>query len=63
MEAKKKKEAYSEKPEHLKDTFEFNKDTMKEDTNKELNADAKAKNKKKDDDMFDRMDAFAEGLI
>ena len=60
---KKKDEAYKEKPEHLKDTFEFDKKNMKEEENKELNKEAKEKNKKKDDDLMDRFDAFAEGFM
>ena len=59
---KKKEEAYREKPEHLKDVFEFDKNNLKEDTNKDVNKDARDKNKKKDDDLLDRFDAFAEGL-
>ena len=62
MEQKKKEEAYKEKPEHLKDVFEFDKKNLKEDTNKDLNKDAREKNKKKDDDLLDRFDAFAEGF-
>ena len=60
---KKKEEAYREKPEHLKDTFEFDKNNMKEEHNKEINQEAKEKNKKKDDDLMDRFDAFAEGFM
>ena len=64
MEAKKKAEAYSEKPEHLKDVFEFDKNNMKDDGgNREINSQAREANKKKDDDIMDRFDAFAEGLI
>ena len=62
MEQKKKEEAYKEKPEHLKDVFEFDKNNLKEDFNKDLNKDARDKNKKKDDDLLDRFDAFAEGF-
>ena len=62
MEQKKKEEAYKEKPEHLKDVFEFDKNNLKEETNKDLNKDAREKNKKKDDDLLDRFDAFAEGF-
>jgi len=36
---------------------------MKEDVNKEVNKDIADKTKKKDDEMMDRFDAFAEGLI
>ena len=60
---KKKEEAYREKPEHLKDVFEFDKNNMKEENNKEINKEAKEKNKKKDDDLMDRFDAFAEGFM
>ena len=60
---KKKEEAQKEKPENLKDTFEFDKKNMKEEDNKELNKEAKEKNKKKDDDLMDRFDAFAEGFM
>ena len=63
MEQKKREEAYREKPENLKDVYEFDKNNMKEDFNKEINKDIAAKNKKKDDDIMDRFDAFAEGLI
>ncbi len=59
---KKKEEAYKEKPEHLKDTFEFDKDHMKEEHNKDLTKDSKQKNKQKDDDLLDRFDAFAGGF-
>ena len=31
--------------------------------NKDLNKEAKEKNKKKDDDLMDRFDAFAEGFM
>ena len=60
---KKKEEAYKEKPDNLKDTFEFDKKNMKEEDNKDLNKEAKEKNKKKDDDLMDRFDAFAEGFM
>jgi len=61
---KKKEEAYKEKPEHLKDVFEFDKKNMKDEPdNKDLNKEAKEKNKKKDDDLMDRFDAFAEGFM
>ncbi len=64
MEAKKKAEAYSEKPEHLKDVFEFDKKNMKDDgSNREINSQAREANKKKDDDIMDRFDAFAEGFM
>ncbi len=36
---------------------------MKEENNKEINKEAKEKNKKKDDDLMDRFDAFAEGFM
>ena len=62
MEQKKREEAYKEKPENLKDVFEFDKKNLKEDQNKDLNKDARDKNKRKDDDLLDRFDAFAEGL-
>ena len=60
---KKKEEAYKEKPDNLKDTFEFDKKNMKEEDNKDLNKEAKEKNKKKDDDLMDRFDSFAEGFM
>ena len=60
MEQKKKKEAYSEKPEHLKDTFEFDPNNLKEDNNKELTKDARDKNKKEEDDLLGRFANFAE---
>ena len=64
MEAKKKAEAYIEKPEHLKDVFEFDKKNMKDDgSNREINSQAREANKKKDDDIMDRFDAFAEGFM
>ena len=64
MVAKKKAEAYSEKPEHLKDVFEFDKKNMKDDgSNREINSQAREANKKKDDDIMDRFDAFAEGFM
>ena len=62
MEQKKREEAYKEKPENLKDVFEFDKKNLKEDQNKDLNKDARDKNRRKDDDLLDRFDAFAEGL-
>ena len=37
---------------------------MKDDgSNREINSQAREANKKKDDDIMDRFDAFAEGLI
>ena len=64
MEQKKREEAYKEKPENLKDVFEFDKNNLKEDPlNKDVNKDIAQKTQKKDDEMMDRFDAFAEGLI
>jgi hypothetical protein len=63
MEQKKREEAYKEKPENLKDVFEFDKNNLKEDVNKEVNKDIAQKTKKKDDEIMDRFDAFADGLI
>lgn len=61
---KKKEEAYREKPEHLKDVFEFDRNNMKDEPdNKDITGDAKGKNKKKDDDLMDRFAGFADGLI
>jgi hypothetical protein len=36
---------------------------LKEDVNKEVNKDIAQKTKKKDDEIMDRFDAFADGLI
>ncbi len=55
----KKEEAYKEKPEHLKDTFEFDKKNLKEEDNKFLSKDAKDKNKKEEDDLLGRFANFA----
>lgn len=63
MEQKKKEEAYREKPENLKDVYEFDKKNMKEDpVNKNLGKDAQEKLKKRDDDLLERFDAFGEGF-
>ena len=55
----KKEEAYKEKPENLKDTFEFDKKNMKEEDNKFLSKDTKDKKKKEDDDLLGRFANFA----
>ena len=60
---KKKEEAYKEKPENLKDTFEFDPKNLKEENNKELTKDAKDKNKKEDDDLLGRFANFTGELF
>ena len=55
---KKKEEAYKEKPEHLKDTFEFNPKNLKEEENKFLSKDTQDKKKKEDDDLLGRFENF-----
>ena len=57
---KKKEEAYKEKPAHLKDTFEFDPNHLKEEHNKDLTKDAKKKNKKDEDDLLGRLQNFTE---
>ena len=59
MEEKKKEEAYKKKPEHLKDTFEFDPNNLKEENNKDLSKEAKSKNKREEDDLLGRFANFA----
>jgi len=63
MDKKKKEEAYKEKPENLKDTFEFDPKNLKEENNKELSKGAKDKNKKEDDDLLGRFANFTGELF
>ena len=55
---KNKEEAYKEKPQHLKDTFEFNPKNLKEENNQHLSKEAKEKNKKEEDDLLGRFANF-----
>ncbi len=63
MDKKKKEEAYKEKPENLKDTFEFDPKNLKEENNKELSKGAKDKNKKEEDDLLGRFANFTGELF
>ena len=55
---KKKEEAYREKPEGKKDTFEFDPKNLKEEDNKDLSKETKDKKKKEDDDLLGRFENF-----
>jgi len=59
----KKAEAYREKPEHLKDVYEFDKKNLKDEDNKDLSKDTKDKKKKEDDDLLERFGNFTGDLI
>ena len=47
------------KPEEKKDTFEFDKNNLKEEKNVHLSDEAKKKNKKADDELLDRFANFS----